>query len=765
MRIALYTLVTAVVLLVAAPDAAAQPAGGVIAGIVVDAATGEPLPGAAVRLRELERGKATDLDGRFRFEAVPARATTLAVRFLGYLPLEQRVQVAPGEIVHVTLALEASALDLPGLVVTGTTRERGVAETYQPTAVLAGRELQRALAPSLAETLQDVPGLHAAYNGPAASQPTIRGMGGDRVLILEDGQRTGDLATTAADHAVSLDPLSAERIEVVRGPAGLLYGSNALGGVINVWRGDVPRARPDRLGGTVTSTAESVNRSAGGQLTLSAPAGPLAVRVEAGGRRAGDTRTPAGTLPSSDLATVSAAAGASLVGGWGFAGAAYRFFDTTYGVPGTFNGETIPGAHEGGVEIAMRRHVLRFEAAHLAGFGPIETLEADGHLTRYLHDEIEDHSGGEPHYGARFAQTSADLALTARHSHALGAFTTEGALGLSGFGRDLSVRGGYTGTRAATEAGGAAFVYEEFGRAPLRFQLGARYDLRRIAPTDGRPIRLRDREVPVRARTFGAASASAALLLDARPGWTLGLSVARAFRSPAPEELYSDGPHLADYSFNVGNPDLDPEIGHGADLFVRVTRPRLSFDVAAFVNRIDGYIYYRPTGELDYRERRFPVFQATGDDALFLGFEGRAQAEVLPRLVLDAAAGYVRATRSGDPLPAIPPLSGRVEARYEVGPLSAALGWSAAARQHRVPAAVPSPLDPDVLIRPERPTDGYGLLHASLGLRFERLGAVHTLALHAHNLTDAEWRDHLSRIKEVAPQPGRNLRLTSRAAF
>src|SRR5690606_9484148 len=229
-----------------------------------------------------------------------------------------------------------------------------------------------------------------------------------------------------------------ERIEVVRGPAGLLYGSNALGGVINVWRGDVPRARPDRLGGTVTSTAESVNRSAGGQLTLSAPAGPLAVRVEAGGRRAGDTRTPAGTLPSSDLATVSAAAGASLVGGWGFAGAAYRFFDTTYGVPGTFNGETIPGAHEGGVEIAMRRHVLRFEAAHLAGFGPIETLEADGHLTRYLHDEIEDHSGGEPHYGARFAQTSADLALTARHSHALGAFTTEGALGLSGFGRDLS---------------------------------------------------------------------------------------------------------------------------------------------------------------------------------------------------------------------------------------------------------------------------------------------------------------------------------------
>lgn len=765
MRIALYSLVTGLSLL-AAP-AAAQPLSGTVAGVVVDAATGEPLPGAAVRLRELERGQATGPDGGFRFEGVPARAYTLAVQFLGYLPAEQRVQVAPGETARVTLALESSALDLPGLVVTGTARERGVAETYQPTTVLSARELQRALGPSLAETLHDVPGLHAAYNGPAASQPTIRGMGGDRVLVLEDGQRTGDLATTAADHAVSVDPLSAERIEVVRGPAGLLYGSNALGGVINVWRGDVPRTRPDGLSGTVTTTAESVNRGGGGQLTLSAPAGPLAVRVEAGGRVAGDTRTPAGVLPSSDLRSVSAAAGASLANGWGFVGAAYRFFDAAYGVPGTFDGETIPGAHEGGVEIEMRRHVARFEAAHLTGFGPIETLEADGHLTHYTHDEIEDRSGETPRYGARFAQTSADLALTARHSHDLGAFTTEGAVGLSGFGRDLGVRGGYTGTRSATEYGGAAFVYEEFEREPVRFQLGARYDLRRIAPTDERPIRLQDREVPVRPRTFGAASASAALLYDARPGWTLGVSAARAFRSPAAEELYSDGPHLADYSFNVGNPDLEPEIGLGADVFVRLTRPRVSFDVAAFVNRIAGYIYYRPTGELDYRERRFPVFQATSADALFLGFEGRAQVEVLPRLVLDGAAGYVRATRTGDgdPLPAIPPLSGRVEARYEVGPLSASLGWSGATRQGRVPGAIPSPLDPAMLIRPERPTDGYALLHASLGLRFERLGAVHTVSLHAHNLADAEWRDHLSRIKEVAPQPGRNLRLTYRAAF
>lgn len=742
---------------------------GTLIGIVTDARTGEPLPGAAVRLRELGQGRATDAHGRFRFENLPARTLTVAVQFLGYLPTEQRIQLARGESAEVTFALDPSAFELDDVVVTGVGGERGLSGAYRPTSVVSGRELERSLETSLAETLRRVPGLHPVYNGPAATRPTIRGMGGDRVLVLEDGQRTGDLSTTGPDHGNAIDPLSAERIEVVRGPAGLLYGSNALGGVINVWRDEIPRVRPDRLGGTASTTAETVNRGASGHLMVEAPVGDLfAVRAEGTLRAAGDTRTPLGVLPSSDLRTGSATVGASVVPSWGFAGLSYRFFDSHYSVPGVFNGEIIPGAHPNGVDIEMVRHVVRGRAAYLESIGMIDAIEVDANFTRYLHEEIEGRGpDGQAFLGARFSQLYGGLTATLRHSHAIDAFSNEGAIGLSGSIRDLRASGGFTGTRSATEYNAAGFVFEEFERGDLRLQLGGRLDVRHLDPYSTRPIRTESGEIPVESRTFADVSASAALLWTAAPGWTLGANLARAFRSPAIEELYSDGPHLADFSYDIGNPALASEIGHGADLFVRATRSRLTLEAATYVNHVSNFIYYRPTGELDDRLRRFPVFQADQADAIFLGVEGRAQVEVLPRLALDGTLGYTHATRlgEGDPLPAIPPLTASLDVRYETPRFSASLGYEAAAPQRRVPGAIVSPIEPGTTILPEQPTDGYGLLNAHVGARLPWGGLVHSVSLQGRNLTNAVWRDHLSRIKEVAPQPGRSLHLVYRVQF
>lgn len=750
-------------------DAAAQaPDRGAITGVVIDAETGLPLPGAAVHIRELGRGQATLPDGSFRFERLPPRALSVVAQHLGYHPAEARLQVRAGETAELRLVLEPSPIELSAIVVTGLGRERGVADTYRPTAVLAGRELERNLQPSLGATLQRLPGLHSVFNGPAATRPIIRGMGEDRVLILEDGQRTGDLSTTAPDHAVSIDPISAERIEVVRGPAGLLYGSNALGGVINVWREEVPRSMPERVSGTVTATGESVNRGAGAHVLVRAPAGPFSLRLEGSGRAAGNTYTPLGVLPSTDLQTFSIAAGASLVPEWGFVGLAYRYYDSRYGVPGEFNGVLIPGAHPGGVDIAMRRHVLRAQAAHLLGFGPIETVEVNTHLTHYQHEEIEGFGpDGRPWIGARFDKLKGSVNVIARHTHDLEAFSTEGAFGLTATALDLITGGGFTGKRSAQETTLAGFLFEEFARAPLRLQVGARYDLIFVSPHDHRPIDTGQRLVPVTDRTFGNASASAALLWDLQPGWTLGVNAARAFRSPSIKELFSDGPHLADFGYDIGNPELSSEIGHGFDLFLRVIGRRTNLELSTFVNRISNFIYYRPTGEIDPRFGRFPVFQATSDDAMFLGFEGRLQVEVLSGLVLDGTSSYVRATRLGDgsPLPAIPPLRLNVELRYERGGFFGAAGLAAAASQRRVSPPIAAAHDGGDVILPERPTAGYALLNAAAGYRFEMGGIVHSITLQAHNLTDAVWRDHVSVIKDVAPQPGRNVQLSYRILF
>jgi iron complex outermembrane recepter protein len=250
-------------------------------------------------------------------------------------------------------------------------------------------------------------------------------------------------------------------------------------------------------------------------------------------------------------------------------------------------------------------------------------------------------------------------------------------------------------------------------------------------------------------------------------GGTAGVSVARAFRTPSVEELFSDGPHLADFSYNVGNPDLAAEFGLGVDVFLRVSTPRTQAELTGYRNAVDNYIYYMPTGAIDPRFQRYPVFQARGDDALFQGMEGRVQVEVSPGLVVDGTAAYVRASRreTGDPLPFIPPLNGRFEVRYEAPRYFVNGALRASAAQERVPAPITVPGEQAEPVQPQRPTDGHSLVDLGGGMRWTLGGRLHTLTLKVDNLLDTAWRDHLSRIKDVAPQPGRNLRLLYRVQF
>lgn len=327
---------------------------GEIRGTVVDAETERPVAGVSVRVAETGRGVLSRADGSFILTGFEEGEYTLSASRVGYGQVDARVRVEVGRGVDLLLGLRASAIELDGVVVTATGDERRVNDIYHSTSVVDGSRLRRQLSSSLAATLEGEPGVTQRYNGPAAAQPVVRGLTGDRVLVLEDGARTGDIATTAADHAVTIDPLTAERIEVVRGPAGVLYGSNALGGVINVIREEVPRTNPGRVTGTARIQGESVNTGivAGGAFV--APAGPVVVRAEASGRKAGDTETPLGTLPSTQIDTHDAAGGVAWVGARGYTGAAARHHVMSYGVPGVFNGDTIPGAHAGGVRIELR---------------------------------------------------------------------------------------------------------------------------------------------------------------------------------------------------------------------------------------------------------------------------------------------------------------------------------------------------------------------------------------------------------------------------
>ena len=713
---------------------------GAITGIVLDDATGVPLAGVTLELESRGRSETSHTDGRFLLGSLQPGSYRIALRRVGYAPSALDVQVVSHDTTRLTVRMRPSAFEMAGVIVTAGGRPQRPGEVFQPASSLGGAELRRRLETSVAGTLAGEPGITERYNGPAASQPVIRGLTGERVLVLEDGQRPGDVAATGGDHAVSIDPLGAERIEVVRGAAGLLYGSNALGGVVNVIRDDIPRDRPEHLTGSARLQGENVNEQVAAAAALRGAAGSFAWRAALSGRTAGETRTPEGTLPSTDLRGSSGSLGLSHVGDRGFAGAALRYFALDYGVPGTFAGQTIPGAHEDGVEIEMLRFTGSGRAEHRPDSGPFSAIEADAGYSWYRHRELE--RGG--FIGTEFGQLTGTGRLLARHDHETESLRQEGAIGISALGRDLAVAGSSTGTRPAREYNVAAFIFEEVGWGALRLQGGARYDWTRIEPLDTRPGQVGD----VRTRDFNAVSASLAGLVEVAPGLVAGVSAARSFRTPAIAELFSDGPHLADYSYDIGNPALDPEIGFGVDLFARLEGDRIRGEAALFRNDINGFIHHQPTGEMDPRFGRFPLYRAAQADARLVGGEVKVEWEAAPSLVLHGQGSQVRGTLVDDdePLPAIPPMQGAIGARYERPGWFAGAEWRLAAQQDRV-------------AEHELATDGHQRIDLSAGLRWSTAGRLHSLTLGVANLTDTAWRDHLSRIRAVAPQPGRNIRL------
>ena len=703
-----------------------------VAGIVRSADSGTPLAGAVVVVVSTGGNAVTHGDGSFRITVPDAERYRLRIDRLGYAVAT--VEVGQGEPAAVDL--EVAAIPLPDVVVTAVVSPTAANETIRPSDVFAQEKLQRHLAGTVAQTVASVPGVAVTSMGPGTSQPVIRGLGGDRILMLEDGQRVGDVVNSGADHATALSPSSARRIDVIRGPSAILYGSSALGGVINVVRDEVPLAVPYRATGFTSLQTETATRAIGGssQLTVGVTE-HVPLRIEVSRHEGGDLRTPIGTLAGTQTDTWSVAGGTSWVDDWGYAGGSFRFYSNDYGIPGGFL-----GGHTNPVRTEQERAAGRFRSVIRPGRS-FEAIELDAGYTWYRHNEWEP----PDILGTLFERQIASGEARARHA-GWGPFAS-GAVGARvsweqfGFGGAL-----YSpNTRRTTQA---VYVLEEIQLDPVLIEAGLRYDRVNLEPHKEEMSDIGH----IRARSFGAVSGSLGALLRLTGQFTLGASVARAFRTPDVHELYSEGPHLAANSFDVGNPSLDTETGLGIDVFGRFTRQRLSAEVTWFRNTIAGYIFPQATGKLS--RVLLPIYQYVGEDALLTGFESLLGWSMPAGFTLEAAASYVHGTiRANDePLPFMPPLQGRIAIGYSPVDWFVEAETRMAGSQERTG-------------RFEQPTDGYAVLGLSGGVRLTVAGRLHVVTLHLDNIGDTEYRNHLSRVKEIMPEAGRGVRASYRVVF
>ncbi|HEY0947661.1 MAG TPA: TonB-dependent receptor [Opitutaceae bacterium] len=680
-------------------------------------------------------------------------------------------QVVPPEHTH------DEPVALENVVVTAHPYGRSQADLAQPTNVLAGRALALHQSNSLGELLSDEVGVSSTYFGPGASRPVIRGLGGDRVRVLTNSVGSIDASVTSPDHAVALDPLLIERVEVVRGPATLLYGNSAVGGVVNVIDHRIHTTLPESpFNSRAELRVNSVNDEHSFGAVAEGGAGRFAWHLDGYRRDAEDVRIPgfaesarlraeeaeeaaehgeappeeiSGRIPNTALNADGGAAGFSFIGERGYIGLSYSGHNTLYGVPAGAHahqheeedagaGEEAPAAEEEDpVRIDLRQRRVDLQGELTQPFAIFRGAKFKLGVARYRHQELE---GGE--IGTVFTNRGYDGRLELLHEQ-VGPVT--GAFGVQSSRSDFEAIGAEAFVPPSRTENGALFLFEEAELKPVTLQFGARYETQDIALRDGSGI----------SRDGDSVSLSAGVVWALAESWSLSASLSRNERQPSAQELYSNGPHIGTAAFELGDPGLGKEKSVGLDVSLRKRAGFVTGALTGFVNRFDGFIYEQPTGG---EEDGLTVYQYVQRDAEFYGAELETilhlHESAAQQLDLTLGADLVRARNTSDDtdLPRITPQRTKVGLAWVRGPYSAGGEVQFVAAQDRV---APN----------ETPTDRYALVSAYAGYRFALGRATYDVFVRGSNLTDEEARLHTSFLKEVAPLPGRGITVALRASF
>lgn len=657
-----------------------------------------------------------------------------------------RASVAAAPLLVFSLSLAAASaqeVEQEQEVIVTAPLEGSRIESLQGAEVLRRDDIVAQLNGNLGETLDASPGISTTFFGAGASRPIIRGLGEDRVRVLQNGIGTIDASTISPDHAVTSDALDADRIEVLRGSAALAYGGNAIGGVVNVIDQSIPTRAIDGMAFQGLAAYSSVDEGGHGAANLGFGAGDVAFRLSASASETDPYETPLGVAENQYTSTRAYGAGGALTGDWGFAGLAVKQTENEYGLLPHHAGEPA-----GRIEMEQTR--IESRGDFRINLGPFDRLDYGIQHADYEHTEFE--GDGEP--GTTFTSEGWEARLETHHRGEV----LRGALGLQLSDVDSNAIGEEAFISATNTRDAGVFVVErlDFGRWGL--EGGARYEQRELDNVD------------VGARDFDTWSASAGVFFRPSPNWFIGGTLARTERAPTAVELFSDGLHLATESYELGDPDLSPETALSFEISARRQSGPLSFEINLYRIDFEDYIAlinsgvtfwvdedndidgFDPPDAAPVDAELFPVFEFVQRDALFTGGEISARARLFEvgsfQVSADVAYDWVRASfAGGEAPPRIPPRSFTAGLEAENSYWTSRLEMVHTGRQNRIAAF-------------ETPTEDFTFLNASLAFRPGGENGPWTIRLDGRNLTDELGRVHSSFLKEELPLPGRNLRFT-----
>jgi len=716
-----------------------------IFGHVIDGSNGGHIPFANIIVKGTRMGAITDASGHYILSNLPPGKHTLVVQSMGYAKTEVEFEAISDRNIEVDIILERTGIDLDEVVLTASPTGSGF--RYQPDDVLTGEMLQRRSEPSFGEMLNGKPGVAMRSMGSAPARPVIRGMDGDRILILENGERMGDISETSADHSISLDPLVASRLEVVRGPASLLYGSSALGGVINLMTTDIPDQWDKGLTGVASGQGATMNEMGAGFGRLTYGNKNWAASARFAMRKAGNITTPNGIVPETLMQNLDGAVGIGINNGSLVGGISVSFSGQTFQIPEDPDPSEIIELRADRLSVQGRfgkdlkgsffdKAQLRFNAAQF-GQQEVVIITPEGQPS-------------EEEVPLDYRQNALSSTLTLQH-RAAGIFD-RGALGFSFMGQTLEVGGFEAYTPGEQKITAAVFTFQEVPLSNvLRLQMGLRLDYQNSKA-------LQNDVYPDIDQSRNSFNYSGSIGLNIRPVESLeiGGQFARYHRNPRVEELFSNGVHLGAGVFEVGNPDLLDEIGHGGDLFMRFTHGIAAIELAAFINDFQNYIVFQPTGQI-HQPSGYPIFEYLEGRARLYGGELSGAFALAGGLSLNSGIDLVYGNRidpraEDEDLPFIPPLrfNNMLEYDFDIGWIGTTI--QIVGTQNRVA--------PD-----EEITKGYTLLGFQAGYRLNFNGR-HVFILRLENALNESYRDHLSRIEDRNVfMPGRNFNLTYRWFF